>query len=115
MSAALKNSSTTQADAPHRLVDTTTSARAAEPPQRSGPGANSEFDSSRDYFPVARQATATRPAHDAPTFAQAVAAIALDVPDFHTSDHDRLPMWDPERAACATCMSDEQIALEVAS
>jgi hypothetical protein len=47
--------------------------------------------------------------------ADAVAAIALEVPDFHTPDHDRLPKWDPERAACATCMSDEQIAVEVAS
>lgn len=70
-----KNSSTLTppADPPSRPKSpSTNSARAAEPPQRSGPGANSGFDSSRDYFPVARQATATRPPADAPTMAEAI-------------------------------------------
>lgn len=28
------------------------------------------------------------------------------VPDFHTPDHETLPRWHPERAACATCSPD---------
>lgn len=51
------------------------SGRAASPPQGGCPATHSEFDDSRDYFPVARQPVATRPPADAPTMVEAVALI----------------------------------------
>ncbi len=37
------------------------------------------FDPERDYFPQPRETVATRPADDAPTMADAVAYVLLDV------------------------------------
>lgn len=32
------------------------------------------------------------------------------LPDFHLASHDALPHWHPERAACATCTPELDIA-----